>query len=97
MIDPMTPTPTRPVIHRPKGGGLKEAVSSRLAPSEVQALDSWAAAGFFEPLRRDLKERVTEMANRARGSRRTRSRLLAAYSGREAEITMPKGRKRGKR
>jgi hypothetical protein len=43
MIDLMTPTPTRPVIHRSKGGGLKEAISSRLAPSEVQALDSWAA------------------------------------------------------
>jgi hypothetical protein len=54
--------------------------------------------GFFEPLRPELKQRVTTMANQARGSRRPRrNRLLAAYSGRETGITMPKGRKRGKR
>jgi hypothetical protein len=54
--------------------------------------------GFFEPLRPDLKERVTAMANQARGSRRPRrGRLAATYSGRETGTTMPKGRKRGKR
>jgi hypothetical protein len=54
--------------------------------------------GFFEPLRPELKEPVTTMANQARGSRRPRrNRLLAAYSGRETGLTMPKGRKRGKR
>ncbi len=47
--------------------------------------------GFFEPLRPDLKERVTTMANRAQESRRKR-RIRRFADGRHITTT-PKGRK----
>jgi hypothetical protein len=54
--------------------------------------------GFFEPLRSELKERVTAMANQARGSRRKRKgQLLKRYEEQQTTTTMPKGRKRGTR